>query len=64
MTMPKPSKRSPSSSSFTKEIKKAIEEIGDYAPWVDDPDPPEDMTDEELQELVEGVGALLKKKRK
>ena len=28
-----------------------------YEPWVEDPDPPEDdMTEEQLKQLVDGVG--------
>ena len=36
-----------------------------YEPWVEDPDEPEeDMTEEELKQLSDGVGRILAKKRK
>jgi hypothetical protein len=65
MTSRKPSENShrqkPEKKSWADSIKDEIDKLGSYAPWVDDPDEPEeDMTDEELRQLVQGCGTLLR----
>ena len=38
---------------------------GQWAPWIDDPDPPEEpMSDEQLEKLAEGAKAFLERKRR
>jgi hypothetical protein len=38
---------------------------GQWAPWIDDPDPPEEpMSDEQLEKLAEEAKAFLERKRR
>jgi hypothetical protein len=32
-----------------------------FASWIDDPDEPDDMTDEDIERMVKGVGKLINK---
>jgi hypothetical protein len=33
--------------------------VMEYAPWIDDPDPPERMTPEQLRKLAKGAARLM-----
>jgi hypothetical protein len=33
-----------------------------FAPWIDDPDPPDRMTEEEIRRLARGMRRLLERK--
>lgn len=37
--------------------KKAKVEL-EFAPWIDDPDPPDRMTKEQMEQMVEGLAKL------